>query len=101
MISGINGELINNLGTEINSSENREEVRGEQAKPGGIGDIELIFKHVIGHFLGERHLFLRDALGCGLRFALLPRRRWKSQYIQKLDFSCWGAGNSPCLTVMI
>lgn len=45
-------------------------------------------------------VFPRDTLGCGLRFATFAHEGGKLSH-PELQFTYWGAGNSPCLTVMI
>ena len=48
----------------------------------------------------EKPVFPRDAPGCGLRSASLAHEGGKVSHPSELQFSYWGAGNSPCLTVM-
>lgn len=59
-------------------------------------------RHVIGGCPAERKapVFPRDALGCGLRSATFAHEGGKVSHPSELQFSYWGAGNSPCLTVM-
>ena len=57
---------------------------------------------VIGGRPVERRapVFPRDALGCGLGFATFAHEGGKVSHRSELQFSYWGVGNNPCLTVM-